>query len=54
MMSATLEKAENRNTGIKSCSTTSPARPTSGASRKTVRLAAAGTIVSLPQSLKKS
>ena len=54
IISATLLKALKRKTGMKSWITTRAARPTSGASRKVVRLAAAGMMVSLPQSLKKS
>ena len=54
MISPMPEKAVKPNTGIKSWITTKAARPTSGASIKLMRSAAAGTIVSLPQSLKKS
>ena len=52
--SAIVLKAVKLNTGMNSCSTISEARPTSGAARKTPLFAAAGTMVSLPQSLKKS
>ena len=54
MISATCENAVKVNTGINSCITTSAASPTSGAMRNIVLDAAAGTMHSLPQSLKKS
>ena len=52
--SAIVEKAEKENTGMNICSTISDARPIRGAARNMPLLAAAGTMVSLPQSLKKS
>jgi len=54
MISAMPEKAAQPWMGMKSCKTTSAASPTRGAARKTVFDAAAGMMVSLPQSLKKS
>ena len=54
MTSAMPEKALKPWMGMKSWMTTRAARPTSGASRKVVLDAWAGTMVSLPQSLKKS
>ena len=52
--SATPENTVKVNTGMKSWITTRAAKPTRGAARNTTLEAAAGTMVSLPRSLKKS